>query len=231
MTTAVLVVAKSPVPGEAKTRLIPRYGPHGAAELAAAALLDTVRIAGAVPGARVVVACRGHLGDAVRTEELAVAFAGCAVIGQRGNGFGERLANAHRDAVGLGAHRVVQIGMDTPQVTAGQLAEMVEDLDRDDTDAILAPAGDGGWWALGLRDGRGASVLPSVPMSRPDTGALTERALRGEGLRVRRANLLDDVDVPTDVDRVAVQCPADSEFARTAAQLGFSTDRSRHGAH
>ena len=39
---AVLVMAKAPIPGLAKTRLAPHFGPEGAADLAAASLLDTL---------------------------------------------------------------------------------------------------------------------------------------------------------------------------------------------
>ena len=47
-----LVMAKAPVPGQAKTRLAPVFGSDGAARIAAAALLDTldaVRVVGTWP--------------------------------------------------------------------------------------------------------------------------------------------------------------------------------------
>jgi glycosyltransferase A (GT-A) superfamily protein (DUF2064 family) len=48
---ALLVLAKAPEPGRVKTRLCPPLTPDEAAELAAAALLDTIAAATAVPGA------------------------------------------------------------------------------------------------------------------------------------------------------------------------------------
>ena len=63
-----LVVAKAPVPGLAKTRLCPPATPAQAAEIAAAALLDTLDAVYAVPGALPAVALTGDLGAAVRCE-------------------------------------------------------------------------------------------------------------------------------------------------------------------
>ena len=63
---AVLVVAKAPVPGLAKTRLAADVGDRAAAEIAAAALLDTLRVVAAVPTRNRIVAITGVLADAVR---------------------------------------------------------------------------------------------------------------------------------------------------------------------
>ncbi|GAC66570.1 TIGR04282 family arsenosugar biosynthesis glycosyltransferase [Gordonia soli] len=219
MSAGILIVAKAPVPGRAKTRLIPRFGALGAAHLAAAAFLDTLRAARAVREASVVVACTGRLSDGVRGDELSAELAGCRVIAQRGDDFGTRLANAHRDAVELGVDTVLQVGMDTPQVGADEMAAGVERLAAPGVDAVLAPACDGGWWALGLHDGVGSELLPSIRMSQADTASETEGALRASGLRVAHLGAHTDVDVPDDVDRVAGWCTADSEFVGALTKL------------
>ncbi|MEO6604406.1 MAG: DUF2064 domain-containing protein, partial [Aeromicrobium sp.] len=131
------------------------------------------------------------------------------VIEQRGEGLGERLANAHADADQ--GHGVVQVGMDTPQVTvedflrAGRLVEAGH--------RTIGLADDGGWWLLGLPDGADASALVDVPMSHDDTGALTEKALGGdfEHIVVRR-----DMDSWDD----AVAIAADLPISRLAAIVG-----------
>src|SRR5689334_23015978 len=81
----VLVLAKAPVAGRVKTRLTPAATPAGAAEVAAAALLDTLDAALAVPGARVVVALEGDPADAARRDELGDALARTLVVRQRGD--------------------------------------------------------------------------------------------------------------------------------------------------
>ncbi|NDZ94086.1 DUF2064 domain-containing protein [Streptomyces sp. SID6673] len=215
-TDAVLIVAKAPIPGAAKTRLIPRFGPRVAADLAAAALVDTVRTA-RTTGAEVIVAMAGEPAQGARPAELADLLRHCTVIGQRGATFGHRLRNAHVDAVALGVDRVLQIGMDTPQVTTRDLRAGLRSLCSDA--AVLGPAADGGWWALGLIGGRGADVLPDVAMSTPDTRADTEYGLRRDGLVVRPLRTLVDVDRPDDVAAVAGLCAPQSAFASTVRML------------
>lgn len=218
----ILVVAKAPVPGAVKTRLAADLGGGGeadllAAELAAAALLDTLAACRAT-GARCRIALAGDLARAVRRDDLRDAFRGWAVTGQRGTTFGERLVAAHAEVPGP----VVQIGMDTPHVTPGLLLGLAAGLVA--TEAVLAPAADGGWWALALRSGRLAAPVAAVPMSRPTTYADTRRALVAAGLSVGSAPRLTDVDHLADVRTVAGDAPP-TAFARAAGVLFGSPTR------
>jgi uncharacterized protein len=201
-----LIMAKSPVPGQVKTRLCPPLTAEEAAEVAAASLLDTLSAALATPGAVPVVALAG----VVRREDVRDALAECVVIPQRGWTFADRLAHAHADVARFGMP-VLQIGMDTPQVTPS-LLESCAHFD----DAALGFALDGGWWALGLRDPRRAEVLRDVPMSRADTGVRTLEALLG--LRVAILPTLSDVDTMVDARAVAAQVPQ-SRFATTLTEI------------
>ncbi|MDX3661119.1 DUF2064 domain-containing protein [Streptomyces sp. ID05-26A] len=168
MRFCLLVMAKSPIPGQVKTRLCPPLTSEEAADVAAASLLDTVEAALETPGAVPVVALAG----VVRREDVREALAECVVIPQRGDTFAERLVHAHADVARF-RMPVLQIGMDTPQVTPSLLASCAEF-----EEAALGLALDGGWWALGLRDPLRAHVLRDVPMSRSDTGARTLEALQ-----------------------------------------------------
>lgn len=209
MKATVLVVAKAPVPGLAKTRLSPAVSPEQAADIAAAALLDTLDAVLATTRTRPVVALTGDLDAARRSAELRAVLRHTTVVPQRGADFAARLANAHADAAAFGAP-VFQIGMDTPQVTSGLLDECVDALHA--VDAVLGFATDGGWWSLGLRDGRQADALRGVPMSRGDTGVLTVAALRLRGLDTRLLPELSDVDDMGTAVEVAAGLPG-SRFA------------------
>ncbi len=203
----ILLVAKAPVPGRAKTRLGDHIGHDAAADVAAAALADTIETCN-LSGAERHVALAGDLVDGVRADELRDLLDGWTVTAQRGNGFAERLVNAHLDA-GPGA--VVQIGMDTPQVTVAALIEVAGGLTEHD--AVVAPAEDGGWWALGRTDPDVARALLGVPMSTQSTCRDTVAALRDAGHSVGQAASLLDVDTLDDARRVAAAIP-DSRFAR-----------------
>lgn len=208
---SILVVAKAPVPGLAKTRLSPAVLPEQAADIAAAALLDTLDAVLATPGVVPVVALTGDLAVAERSPEIRELLRRTVVVPQRGVDFATRLVNAHADAAHLNAGLpVFQIGMDTPQVTAELLDGCVDALRR--TDAVLGPATDGGWWALGLRDGYRAGPLRTVPMSRADTGSLTAKALERGGLRIGYLPELSDVDDMATAREVAAVLPG-SRFA------------------
>lgn len=214
-----LVVAKSPVPGQAKTRLTALLSSIAAADLAAAALLDTLAAVAATPAACRVVAFTGELADAQRCDALQEALRGFVVVPQRGTDFADRLVAAHQDAaeVGGGDGGVLQIGMDTPQVTPALLTDAAAQLCASGTDAVLGPACDGGWWALGVRHPDTARALARVPMSRADTGARTLDALRRTGARVQLLDELRDVDTPADIAAVAAAAP-ETLFAAAVAR-------------
>ncbi|MEZ5095072.1 MAG: DUF2064 domain-containing protein [Nocardioides sp.] len=199
--------------GECKTRLGAEIGMEAAAELAAAALRDTLRAAAAYAGAdRCWLALAGDLGAAPEGESVAGLLVGWQVVPQRGAGLAARLAAAHAEC---GPGPVVQIGMDTPQVTAADLADVAAGLATHD--AVLAPAADGGWWALALREPERASALEGVPMSTAATGHHTRVALARAGLAVASAHRLIDVDTADDAAAVAALAPGTDFAAAWAA--------------
>jgi rSAM/selenodomain-associated transferase 1 len=216
----VLVVAKAPVSGVAKTRLGAALGTEAAAQIAAAALLDTLdAVAGADVSSRVV-AMTGDLDAASHAAEIRRCLAGFTVIPQRGSDFADRLANAHADAaITAGPQPILQIGMDTPQVTAGLITRCAETLLSEP--AVLGMAADGGWWVIGVRSPTTADVLRGVPMSRDDTGAVTLRALRDTGISVALVDELHDVDTVDDVAAVRDFCAPESRFAQLTRAMGI----------
>jgi glycosyltransferase A (GT-A) superfamily protein (DUF2064 family) len=212
-----LVVAKAPEPGRAKTRLAAAVGDRVAAEIAAAALLDTLDAVAAVPVVARAVALTGDLDAAAGGAEIRQRLELFTVIAQRGNDFGDRLANAHADAAA--GYPVLQIGMDTPQVTADLLAGCARRLLE--VPAVVGPAHDGGWWVLGVQKPAMAECLRSVPMSRPDTGELTMKALHDNGIDVTLVQSLADFDFVADVAAVRDACGPASRFARVTRVAGL----------
>lgn len=201
-----VVIAKEPLPGRAKTRLEPAVGSEGAAAIAAAALGDTLDAVAAAPAGNRLLALDGEPGPWIPP--------GFAVVPQRGDGLGERIAAAFADAGGP----ALMIGMDTPQLTPEMIAGATAELCRQGTDAVIGPAEDGGWWALGLRRSD-PSLFSRVPMSEPTTGQAQVAALKRCGFSYRRLPPLRDVDTIDDALAVAEAAPG-SRFARAVRATG-----------
>lgn len=192
-----LVIAKQPVPGRVKTRLIGSCTAAEAAGLAAAALADTLHALRDFPSADKVILLDG--------DPAGLVPAGWRVLPQCGGGLDQRLA-AGFAAVPDGP--ALLVGMDTPQLFPQLLC-----FDPARYDACLGPAADGGYWTIGFRDpARARDCIPGVPMSSPDTGAEQHRRLVAGGLAVQRLATLTDVDTESSADEVARAAP-ETRFA------------------
>lgn len=205
----VVVLAKRPVPGRVKTRLTPPFAPDQAASLAAASLADTLDAVGAAPVAARVLAFDGHAGGWLR--------AGYDLVDQVGGGLGDRLAAAVRDAYEMHGLPVLLVGMDTPQLTPRLLAAACRRLLVPGVDAVLGPATDGGYWAIGFREPR-ERAFAGVPMSTRATYRAQRRRLRVLGLQVDELQPLTDVDDAATARGVAASSPH-TRFARLLAEL------------
>ncbi|MDQ4131621.1 MAG: glycosyltransferase [Actinomycetota bacterium] len=201
----ILVMAKAPVPGRVKTRLCPPCTPEQAAQLAEAALADTLDAVAGSGVSRRILALDGEPGAWLPP--------GFDVVPQSSGSLDERLAAAWDAAGGPG----IQIGMDTPQVTTGLLEHALGMLEG--AESVLGPAADGGWWAIGLRRPNPA-VFRGVAMSTAVTGAAQHRRLRWLGLSVALLPILVDLDTVAELPAVIGAGPC-TRTSALAAHLGL----------
>jgi uncharacterized protein len=199
-----LVIAKAPVRGRVKTRLCPPCTLDEAAELASAALADTLQCLAAVPAPRRVLVL-----DGAPAPWLPLGF---DVVPQSTGGLAERLAGAFATVKGP----AFLVGMDTPQLRPADITTATGALERPGVDAVLGPAADGGWWGIGLRRPEPAAFL-GVPMSTPQTGARQRERLHALGLRTQLLPTVRDVDTITDALAVAATAPGTRFEAAVAA--------------
>ena len=207
--TTLLIIAKQPVPGKVKTRLVPPCTYEQAAALAEAALTDTLHTLLLVPARRRILVLDGQPGPWLPP--------GFEIVPQARGPLDERLACAFAAVPGP----ALLVGMDTPQVTPDLLA-----VDWHAADAVFGPAADGGFWALGLRD-PDPGLLRGVPMSTARTGAIQRARLLAAGLRVVDLPQLRDVDTAADAVAVAHEAPH-SRFAARARELATVLSRTDH---
>jgi glycosyltransferase A (GT-A) superfamily protein (DUF2064 family) len=200
--STLIVLAKECLPGRAKTRLHPPFSLEEAAELASAALADTLELAGRVRADRHLLwfdgtPPRGH---------------GFEVRQQPTGGLDTRLAAAFDACSG----RTLLIGMDTPQADPAVLQGVLDD--DSGAEAWFGPAADGGFWALGLDEPRG-ELIAGVPMSTAWTGSVQAGRLLAAGLRTTVLPTLVDVDDLGSAVAVARTAPT-TRFATTLDDLG-----------
>jgi rSAM/selenodomain-associated transferase 1 len=192
----VLVFAKAPQPGFAKTRLIPLLGAQGAAALHARLIKHTLQTAKrAAVGA---VELHGAPADDDFLRYCAERY-DVQLVGQSDGDLGDRMCAALERVLSACASAVL-IGSDCPALTARYLRRAALVLD-DGNDAVLAPTEDGGYALIGVRrcDER---LFQRIAWSTPDVMSETRERLRTLGWRWCELATLWDVDCPADYERL-----------------------------
>ena len=196
---AIAILAKAPVAGFAKTRLIPRLGPEGAAELQRW-LVE--RIARAAREAATGPVTLWTTPDSTHPvfQRLA-ADGGLALARQPEGDLGVRMAAAIAATPKLAGTLVV--GTDCPALDAAHLRQAAAAL-RTSHDAVVSPALDGGYVLIGMR--RRAPVLfADIPWSTAGVMATTRQRLAQARLTCLEMPPLADLDTPADYDRLRAQ--------------------------
>jgi len=187
----IIVFARAPVPGQAKTRLVPRLGAWRAARLHARLTLHALRTALAARcGAVELHGTRRH----EFFDSLGVVFRV-----QRGQDLGERMYNALSHA--LRRHdAAILIGTDCPLLAPQDLRRAARLL-RGGCDVVLAPAEDGGYALIGARR-ISPGIFEGIPWGGANVYAATVERLLHSGYRWRALRELWDLDRPEDLDRL-----------------------------
>lgn len=205
--TRIVVFAKAPVAGQAKTRLIPALGAEGAAALAARMLRHTLAEALAADLGPVEL-CRTPAEDPLWTRlELPTAL----IATDQGEGsLGERMARASARVI-AGGEPLLLIGTDCPALDAARLRELAAALAV--VDAVIAPASDGGYVALGLNrfDPR---LFEDIAWSTDSVTAATLERLSELAWSLRQFPPLRDIDEPEDLQHL----PEDWAVAATSTR-------------
>ncbi len=191
---AVAILAKAPIPGLAKTRLIPHLGADGAAALQRWLLRRTLATAHAANLGPVTLWCA--------PETDYPDFVACQALGpvrlcrQPDVDLGGRM---HAAVAESSADGTLVIGTDCPALTPEVLHEAAAALREHD--AVVIPAEDGGYVLIGLRQPVHA-VFQHVEWSTERVMAQTRQQLQAAGLTWRELAPLWDVDRFEDVGRL-----------------------------
>lgn len=190
----IVIFAKAPLPGMAKTRLIPALGEKGAAGLAQRMLQDTVEQALAADMADVEL-CVAPGPDAPQWQCFRDHAWPLNWQSQGDGDLGDRLAHASKrgDADGCA---VLLIGTDCPGLTATRLQQAMTQLQTND--AVINPSTDGGYVLLGLQHFH-ASLFQGVSWSTDRVAFETLSRIHTLGWSVDQLPPLTDIDEPEDL--------------------------------
>lgn len=193
--TTLLIFAKAPAPGFAKTRLIPALGSEGAARLAQKFLYRTLEAAQGSDLERIELCVTPAIDDSRwQSAELPENI----TISDQGDGdLGERMARAAERALKQSG-RVILTGTDCVEISPSLLNEAAEALEQ--VDAVIYPTADGGYALLGLNS-FDMSLFTDMPWSTDKVAQLTLERLNCLNWRVRLGRQLHDIDTPEDLSR------------------------------
>jgi hypothetical protein len=194
MNTTIVVMAKAPRPGFAKTRLAPALGAEGAAALAERLLAHAVAQALAA-GLGAVQLCVTPDAGHPALQRLG-ALAGVTLALQGEGDLGARMHRAFVRALRPPVGQALLIGTDVPALDAAVLRRAAAALD--DHDAVFVPALDGGYALVGLRRPT-ATLFDDMIWSTPTVMAHTRQRLAAAGLHHAELEPLADIDEPTDL--------------------------------
>lgn len=193
MRTALIVFAKVPVAGLAKTRLAPVLGPAGAAALARRMLehaLSQARIAGLGPIELCTTPDTAHptVSNAASAHGAVLTEQGPGDLGQRMHRAFERCLHHHSQAM--------LIGTDSPSIDARMLREAASALDAHP--AVFVPARDGGYALVGLKKADPRWFI-GMTWSHPRVMQDTRDRLQAAGVGWRELEAVTDIDEPADL--------------------------------
>lgn len=195
---ALFVVAKAPVAGKVKTRLVPHLTPEQAAQVAGWMLRGTLTSVQRLRGVEPIVA----VDPPEAVEELGAWLGGqIRVVPQSGGDLGARLEELFRRGFEWNRRAVIVLGSDHPGLPRRYLRGAVRWLRRGGDRVVLGPTEDGGYYLLGLSQPH-PELLRGIRWSTPDVFRATVERVRAQGLALRVLPRWFDVDHPEDLKRL-----------------------------
>jgi len=221
MSTALIVFAKAPIPGEVKTRLCPPLDPDEAASLHGTLVLDTVERAKGLAGASLYVAGAPDLAHPFF--KVLEGRYGAKLLAQRGPDLGARMKWAMQDAFEQGAEDVLLTGTDLPTLPRARLQQALTLIKKHDV--VLGPTADGGYYLIGLRK-MVPALFEGIAWSTAEVFADTKKKIEDAGLSLGLLPECRDLDTLEDLKVFIGLCGKDRAITkRTESALRLIASR------
>ncbi len=197
--TIIAILAKAPIPGRAKSRLIPAIGAHAAAILQERMTTQAVETALTAGIGRVTLWCEPDPRHA-SFRELALRHR-VTLLRQPDGDLGARMLAA----LAAGNGPTLVIGTDCPARTADHLRQAAQALRE--ADVVLIPAEDGGYVLIGTKAPH-AALFADITWGTATVLAETRHRIAALGLTAIELEPLWDVDTESDLARLERELPA-----------------------
>lgn len=197
--TRIVIFAKAPIPGYAKTRLIAALGPEGAAALAKKMIMRTVAVAKQAATGPVEL-CVAPDPEHVCLRELELG-ADVTLSRQSEGDLGMRMATVVQRTL-AGGENIICIGTDCLELKISHLQEAAIALVQDTV--VIAPALDGGYVLLGLSQ-FDPSIFQDIVWSTDTVFKETMARIALLNWRVTQLETLRDIDEPEDLQYLPIE--------------------------
>lgn len=199
---ALIVMAKRPIPGKSKTRLLPLLTAEEAAGLYESFLLDSLQLA------KKAALVAPHVAYTPVDQESAAYFEQIAPdfgrIAQVGSTLGERLYTVLAGCLERGYEQVVAMNSDSPLLPVQYLEAAFQRLDNPQVDVVLGPCTDGGYYLIGWKEPH-ARLVQDVVMSTDHVLADTLKIAAADQLQVALLEAWYDIDDAADLERLRTE--------------------------
>jgi rSAM/selenodomain-associated transferase 1 len=195
MKAILVLVAKEPVPGKVKTRLSSHLSESQAAHLYSLSIQDMIQ--------EMTQLSENSLAIAYTPEEAAPIFKkmipqSIHLFPQQGADLGERLANIFRRMFDEGYGQVHILNSDSPDLPHSLVKQSMNLLNKPQTEAVLGPCDDGGYYLVGLR-----RLIPElftqIPWSTDKVLQKTLERVQQLGLQCKLLGPWYDIDTYDDI--------------------------------
>ncbi|MBX0326125.1 TIGR04282 family arsenosugar biosynthesis glycosyltransferase [Oscillochloris sp. ZM17-4] len=219
MPRCLIIMAKAPIVGLAKTRLSAGVGAERAVALYRCFLEDAVALARQIPGCRPAFS----FSPAEAASLFAALCPDALLLPQCPGNLGDRLLDAAAQAAALGYDEIALLAGDTPGIPAHVVEGAFAALAT--SPAALGPAEDGGYYLIGMREPQPALFRPGIAWGGPEVAAQTYAAAEAAGLDMATLPTWYDIDTAADLPRLhadlrAGRARAPATYAALEAMFG-----------
>ena len=192
---ALAIMAKAPLAGTVKTRLLPYLSAEDAAELARSLLLDQLSHLCAIEAADLYVAFTPPHEEALMRRLAPASF---QLFSQSEGDLGARMQNIFSALFAKEYRNVVLIGADLPPVPLDYFAQAYDYLDGHEPRVVLGPSRDGGYYLVGLNRPMPA-MFENMAWSHDQVFTQTVTKLADLGIETRQLPIWFDIDTADDL--------------------------------